>query len=253
MSVMVVTHTTDLNAKRYLDLLKRTLLNLPYLEMDLAEQQPLKELVSKRLAGQDWPKCAHTMIGWHLLENIQTCLTQILEENIPGDVIETGVFRGGACIFMKAILKAYGSAKRVYVADSFEGLPAPSLPQDMSCDLTPSKDYLAVSLEQVQDNFIRYDLLDPQVTFVKGWFKDTLHTLEGPLALIRLDGDMYESTMDALTALYPKLSVGGYIIIDDFGSVNACRQAVTDYCNLHELVEDVEKIDGSGIYWRKTS
>jgi predicted O-methyltransferase YrrM len=85
--------------------------------------------------------------------------------------------------------------------------------------------FLAVSREDVERNFAKYGLLDDRVVFLQGWFKDTLPSAPiGKIALLRLDGDMYESTMDALQNLYPKLSPGGYCIIDDF--FGPCRLAV---------------------------
>ena len=85
-------------------------------------------------------------------------------------------------------------------------------------------------LEHVKENFQRYGLLDEQVRFVKGWFRDTLpHVPIERLAVLRLDGDLYESTIQALDGLYHKLSPGGFVIVDDYGNVPACRQAVNDF------------------------
>ncbi len=148
--------------------------------------------------GKVWPGYADTMIGLKRLDNLQHCVETALYENIPSDLVETGVWRGGACIFMRAILAAYNETDRkVYVADSFAGLPEPDAekyPQD-SGDKHFIEEYLAVSQEQVARNFERYGLLDDQVVFLKGWFKDTLPSASfNQLAVIRLDGDMYEST-----------------------------------------------------------
>src|SRR5579872_440882 len=134
---------------------------------------------------------------------------------------------------MRAILQAHGAQDRkVYVADSFEGLPAPD-PEKYPADAGDNHhtfDHLAVSLEQVKENFTRYGLLDDQVCFIKGWFRDTLPTLrDKQWAVVRLDGDMYESTHDGLTNLYPNLAVGGYLIVDDYGAVKGCRQAIEDF------------------------
>ena len=71
------------------------------------------------------------------------------------------------------------------------------------------------------------------------------------LAVLRLDGDLYESTMDALVSLYPKVEAGGYIIIDDYNDIAACRQAVTDYRSAHRITEDIVNVDWTGVYWRK--
>ena len=152
-------------------------------------------------------------------------------------------WRGGATIFMRAVLKAYGVTDRyVWVADSFEGLPPPETgkyPHDAGDRLHEARE-LAVSLEEVKANFERYGLLDDQVRFLKGWFRDTLPAAPiERLAVLRLDGDMYESTMDTLVNLYPKLSEGGYAIVDDYGAIPACRQAVNDYRSANAITEKI--------------
>ncbi|HUQ77176.1 MAG TPA: TylF/MycF/NovP-related O-methyltransferase, partial [Burkholderiales bacterium] len=94
--------------------------------------------------------------------------------------------------------------------------------------------------------------LDEQVRFLKGWFRDTLPGAPVQrLAVLRIDGDLYESTMDALTHLYPKLQPGGYCIIDDYHDIPACRQAVLDYRERHGIDEEIMTIDWSAIFWRK--
>jgi hypothetical protein len=178
-----------------------------------------------------------------------------IENDVKGDLIETGVWRGGATIFMRALLMAYGiTDKTVWVADSFDGLPKPDekkYVQDRG-DKHFEEDVLKVALEDVKRNFAKYDLLDEQVQFIKGWFKDTLPVAPiNRLSILRLDGDMYESTMDALVHLYPKLSSGGFILIDDWGAVKACRQAVEDYRNKHEITDEIVPVDWAGVYWKK--
>lgn len=193
-----------------------------------------------------------SMIGMSRLNNIQQCVETVLRDQVPGDLIETGVWRGGATIFMRAILAARGDESRqVFVADSFEGLPAPSIEQDAAIDLHEDQT-LAVSREQVAAAFERYGLLDDRVHFVKGWFRDSLPALKGhQWSTIRLDGDMYESTMDALENLYDSLSPGGFAIIDDYFAFDECRAAVADYRGRVGSTEQIIDIDGAGAYWRK--
>jgi O-methyltransferase len=210
----------------------------------------------KRRDGRDWPQLADTMIGLKRLDNLQECIESILRNRVPGDLIETGVWRGGATILMRAVLKAYGVTDRaVWVADSFEGLPPPDMqnyPQDAG-DTHHTHDLLRVSQEEVEANFAKYDLLDDQVRFLKGWFKDTLPTAPiERLAVLRLDGDMYSSTMDALKSLYPKLSVGGYAIIDDYGYWEPCRRAVHDYREANGITDPIYAVDWTGVYWQRT-
>lgn len=197
----------------------------------------------------------HSMIGRKRMDNLQSCIETILEENVPGDLIETGVWRGGATIFMRGMLAAYGCNDRtVWVADSFEGVPPPSYPQDAGMVLDKSwLPVLAVSLEKVQRMFKRYDLLDEQVRFLKGWFKDTLPGAPiERLALLRLDGDLYESTMDGLNALYDKVSPGGFIIVDDYNAVKACKQAVEEFREARGIHDEIVGIDFAAVYWRKS-
>jgi len=111
---------------------------------------------------------------------------------------------------------------------------------------------LAVSLELVKSYFARYGLLDAQVQFLQGWFRDTLPTAPvQQLALLRVDGDMYESTTDVLKNLYSKVVSGGFVIIDDYQDIPACRQAVEDYRHAHQIAEPIIPIDWTGVYWRK--
>ena len=151
----------------------------------------------------------HTMIGRVRLENVAACLDSIRRAGVPGDLIECGVWRGGTTVFMRGFLKAFGITDRaVWVADSFAGPPPPSLPQDADEDMSAARyPMLAIPMEAVQELFARYDLLDGQVRWLPGWFKDTLPRAPiERLALLRIDGDLYESTRDALTALYPRVS-----------------------------------------------
>ena len=195
---------------------------------------------------------SHTMVGRKRLDNIQYCLDLVRADGIEGDVIETGVWRGGASIFMRGYWAAWEMTDRtVWVADSFEGLPVPTLPQDAGYDFSASKvPILAVSLEEVQENFRRYGLLDEQVKFLKGWFRDSLPGAPiRSLALLRLDGDLYESTMDALNALYDKVTPGGFIIVDDYGDFEPCRSAIHEFRDQHGITDPIEKIDWAGAYW----
>jgi len=215
------------------------------------------EVDPERLAlGQTWPADAETMIGRKRLDNLHACVVDVLERRIPGDLLEAGVWRGGAGILMRGILKAYGDAERsVWLADSFEGLPKPDAeryPADAGDRHWEFNEYLAVSEEQVRANFERYGLLDDRVRFLPGWFHDTLPKAPvDPLAILRLDGDMYASTIEALDALYSKLSVGGYLIIDDYGAVPNCKAAVEDFRRKHGITEEIRAIDASGVYWQR--
>jgi O-methyltransferase len=198
-----------------------------------------------------------TMIGERRLDNIDDCVRDVIDNGVEGDLIETGVWRGGSTILMRGILRAYGITDRtVYVADSFEGLPPPDTeryPADAGLDLHVFPE-LAVSLEDVRANFARFGLLDEQVVFVKGWFRDSLPALrDHRWAVVRLDGDLYESTMDALENLYPGLSPGGWLIVDDYYDIDACAQAVIDYRQRNGIRDPIRKVDWSAVCWKKSA
>ncbi|HEV8424383.1 MAG TPA: TylF/MycF family methyltransferase [Actinomycetes bacterium] len=209
-----------------------------------------------RAEGRDWPARAESMAGLKRLDNLQFCVTDVLRRGVPGDLIETGAWRGGVTIFMRAILEAYGDPdRRVWVADSFQGLPKPD-PERWPAEAGDqhwTMEQLAVPLEEVQANFARYGLLDERVRFLPGWFKDTLPTAPiERLAVLRLDGDMYGSTMEALDALYPKLSVGGYVIVDDYGAIPQCKEAVTDFRTANGIIDPMEPVDWTGVCWQRS-
>ncbi len=257
----------------YLDLLKKALTGSLYEESGWASTEtartPLHRFVHRMLArhslllvkrrpfnealrreGRDWPLFGYTMAGHARLDNVQRCVEAVMADRIPGDFIETGAWRGGTTIFMRALLKVHGDTQRVvWVADSFEGLPRPKNADD-GWDYS-DVDYLKVSLEQVRANFDRFSLLDDQVRFLKGWFSETLPGAPiERLSLLRLDGDMYSSTMDALTNLYHRMSEGGFVIVDDYHSWPACKKAVDEFRARHGISAPMQDIDWTGAFWR---
>jgi hypothetical protein len=257
----------------YLDLLERAVTHTLYhppdkreapadvqesFEQEL-ERQGITDLgilndVQRRNEGRDWPVYAQTMVGRKRIRNVRECVETVLADRVPGDLIEAGCWRGGTVIMMAGILKAYGVTDRtVWAADSFEGLPEPDeerFPADRG-DINYTLDELKVSAEEVRGNLARYGLKSEKVELLEGWFRDTLPTVSDKRwALVRLDGDLYESTMDGLVNLYPQLSAGGFLIVDDFGWKN-CRQAVEDYRREHGITEPIERIDWVGAFWRK--
>ena len=209
-----------------------------------------------REQGWDWPSAAPSMIGGKRMENVRSECERVLRAGVPGDFMETGVWRGGACMMMRAVLKAYGiTDRRVIAADSFAGLPPPSadVAADAGSDFHAYTEF-AVSLTDVKAAFARYGLLDGQVIFLEGWFKDTLP--QAPvetLAVLRLDGDMYESTRDGLRHLYHKLSPGGTLIADDYYLFEAQRKAVDEFRAENGITDPIIQIDHFGGYWIKRS
>jgi hypothetical protein len=248
-------------ADLYLDLLKKSLTNTIY-TVEPDKNQENEVLFTHSFIHHYIKGPAISMLPLARFDNLQSCIADVVAANVPGDLIETGVWRGGGTIFMRAVLKTLGITDRiVWAADSFEGLPEPDadkFPLEAKnyrgAIMTKVYNHFAVDLGEVQANFTAYGLLDDQVRFLKGWFKDTLPTAPiEALAILRLDGDYYESTTDALTNLYDKLSVGGYAIIDDYGedSWTYCRKAVDDFRRERGIEEPMIRVDSKCVFWQR--
>lgn len=251
-------------APPYLDLLKRVLVNSIYGASGGDNRDGGGHL--------GVPADAHTMIGLPMLANLQFCLEDALLRQVPGHVLETGVWRGGASIFARGLLREYGVSDRtVYAADSFAGLPPPAAAYPVDkVDLSYTQAGLAVSLKEVRANFGKYGLLDGQVVFVKGFFEATMPALaarwgsgegggeggaggsvhDGKLAVLRMDGDMYGSTWVVLQHMYERVSAGGFVIIDDY-CLRTCRMAVLDFRERFNITAPIWKADWCGVYWQK--
>ena len=251
--------TSDL----YLDLLKRSLTNTIFSDEPDANQESSPRYVEAAITHyQNGP--AVSMLPLVRLDNLQKCILDVVAHDIPGDLVETGVWRGGATIFMSAVLKVMGVTDRlVWAADSFEGLPEPDAEKYpleakafSSAAMTTYYKHLAVGLDEVKRNFEAYGMLDDQVRFLKGWFKDTLPLAPmETIAVLRLDGDYYESTCDALTNLYDKVSVGGYVVVDDYGedSWTYCRKAVDEFREGRGITDPLIRVDRPCSFWQKSA
>jgi hypothetical protein len=239
----------------YLDMMQRCIINTIYEDPNQSYWSPPVFDGKLRELGRDWPSKAHSMIGGLRMSNLRQITEFVVANHIPGDFIETGVWRGGACIMARAVFKAYGADdRRVWVADSFCGLPQPDPKYAADAnDKHHTYAELAVSLEEVKANFAKYGLLDDQVVFLKGWFSETLPTAPiQRLAVLRLDGDMYESTMDGLVNLYDRVSPGGFVIVDDYGALKGCQQAISEFRASRRIEDPIQNIDGIGVFWCKS-
>ena len=266
-------------ASAWLRLLKKTLVRYPLDAAELESTQQLSEVElplrreierwidlnrrrqlhesgdpAVRLAGKDWPSTAETMMGLARMDHLLNCLLDVFRRKIPGDLAEIGVWRGGSGIMMRAVPRAMGDTRRkVWLADSFQGYPHPDAAQypadkDDAHRIFPE---LSVSLDTVKQNFERYGLNDDQLCYLPGWYRDTLPTAPiKRIALLHLDCDMYESNMLALRSLYGKVAPGGYVIIDDYGAVAGCRQAVIDFRKEQNIDVEMQHADWTAVCWQ---
>ncbi len=167
----------------------------------------------------------------------------MIHENIPGDLVECGVYAGSQCGAMALAVQQANSNKVVHCFDSFSGFPKASENDDQgwrerlgvgdsaepSNPLDPAWGFDSkMTVDRVKFHFSQWGFPLSMFEFHEGWFQDTVPKFNKPIALLRLDGDLYESTMVCLKHLYPLLSVGGVCIIDDY-EVSGCRKAFDEY------------------------
>ena len=226
------------------------------LYLDTLETLLLDDLYRPYDPAKGWPTHAMSMIGRKRMADLREACVVAIAGNVPGAFVETGIWRGGAVALMAGVAAEYypsaGLKREVWGFDSFAGVPPPSAPQDEGVLLHTFKS-LAVPRVEVERNLERLGLLDG-VHLVEGWFSETIPAaapVVGPIAVLRLDGDLYESTLTALTNLYPQLSLGGYCIIDDYGGIPQCRRAVDDYRARNSILAPMEWSDADCVWWRK--
>ena len=236
----------------YIDLLKRSITNHNYLGGDTPFEK-FRCVTHYDVDQGQWkidPLARPlTLLSKRQLDLIEQCILVVDEEGVPGDFIEAGVWRGGAIIFMRALLDAHQiMGRRVFAADSFAGIPKSARALYEPVDEWP--DRWVASLEEVKENIGRLGLLDERIVFVPGFFADSLKTLTGEtFALIRLDSDSYESVETSLVQLYPLVSLGGIVIIDDW-HLPSCKAAVLDYRARCGIAGPIHEHDGNA-YWVK--
>lgn len=202
------------------------------------------------------------------IQNTYDLTCRVIEGGIEGDLVECGVAAGSQIGVMGHACRALNSDKRIYAYDSYEGIPLagpndtdqPGIgPVDPNRPLPSNTRELLVSsgitvhgLDVVQNNIRRrWGLKYENYTFVKGWFQDTVHlnTIE-KIALLRLDGDLYESTKVCLDHLHHKVQKGGFVIVDDY-ALDGARFAVKEYFQKHNLNYDIKPVDESArdVHW----
>lgn len=201
---------------------------------------------TERNEGLDWPYVGHTMVGHLRIQNVKKALLDVLANNIPGDFVELGVWRGGVCIYARCLLNSHHETDRkVHLFDAFENIPG----------YETSTSYLSVSQAQVEHNLEKYHAKEGTV-FHKGLFKDSVKPFasefKGNISVLRVDGNFYDSYQDAMYYLYDKVPVGGYVIFDDVMSHPAVTRFWEDFKREQGLPEELIQIDFHSAYYKKT-
>lgn len=241
--------------ERYLAHLRWDLMNLAAPHVNQVYEGKRRHSVQEVLEGRGRIEGAITMIGENRLVHLQQAITQIIRGGVPGDILEAGAWKGGACIYMRACLDVLGDRKRiVYACDAFDDgfpKPDPAYPVDAQSQLH-TRDYFRTSNVVVRQYCQYYGYDDCQLQIVPGFFKETLPTLPiRELALLRLDGDLYGSNMEPLQILYDKVSPGGYVIADDYYAIVNAQMAIDDFRRERRIEEPLERYDWASAFWVK--
>jgi len=213
-----------------------------------------------------------TLTGQRRMDHFVAIIATIVEDEIPGSIIETGVWRGGMSFMAAKALDILKDKDRtVYLSDSFEGIPDPTQygdkahPHDVKKNPHHYSSLNENSVDRVKRDGAMFGISASRVSYVVGYFKDSLPQLiknepNIQFAAVRLDGDTYWSTMEAIEVLYPRLSPGGFLVIDDFTDWDSCRDAIYDYRKKYGITENIFLVphlteNGEyirGAYWRKS-
>ena len=185
----------------------------------------------------------------------------IAKNNIEGDFIECGVWRGGSTMLMAKSLLYFGiSNRKIYLYDTYEGMSAPTsidvthegnsaqkLMQEQIENKKNASVWAIAGLEDVKKNLLSTAYPEKQLIFVKGKVEDTIpETISTQIALLRLDTDWYESTRHELIHLYPVLVNKGVLIIDDYGHWRGSREATDQYFKETKQSILLNRIDYTG-------
>ena len=250
-----LTYTKKNPIKNLIKFLLNTLFNNNLKEITIKSKIKDKDIEDGLIRGTN----SFSMIGLKRLKNIRYLIEKINEEKISGDLIEAGIWKGGVIIYMRACLLSLNMNNKVFGADSFAGLPEiddQTYPEDKIYRkiLKNGNDKgLIISEDEVIENLNKFGFHDDNTILLKGWFHETLKDERiNKISLLRIDGDMYKSTYEALNLLYHKVTKGGYVVIDDYGlKSQACKKAVDDFRKEKDINSELINIDWSGIYWKK--
>ena len=212
-----------------------------------------------------------TMASIGMLNNMYFVIKSLISSNVEGHFLEAGVWRGGMTIWMKVVLNAmldvYALEKdfdyKVYVADSFGGVPPPRNSSAFSQDQWHHmpKNLYKVQLQHVVENFAKYFLFAPpeasgdentifmsdEIQFLPGYFNESFVAFDAPLSLLRIDADSYESILDVLDHLYDNVVPGGIIMIDDW-HLNGARRAVLEFRLKRGILEPMIPVPEDSVY-----
>jgi hypothetical protein len=242
----------DQGASPYIDILTKVLVGTPlggsgYDVKNLKPYDPVK-----RYLGQDHSAFSYTMVGNARLHNLRCAIDEVNRNGIKGSIVELGLWRGGAMMLASALGKESGIQRDIYLVDAFDVISSYT-----SGGIGRNEglaNFLAVRLAEVKEYFKYFNLGGPHVHYDKGLFKDTLPLWKDkdiPIAILRIDGNFYDSYQDAMYNLYEKVPVGGIVVFDDISSSGDVLRFWVDFKKEQGLPEFMNRIDKHSAWFRK--
>jgi O-methyltransferase len=199
---------------------------------------------------------SYTILSQERKNTLYKCAMSVVQNDIKGDFVECGTFNGGSAGIMCGVLQEMHADKRVWLFDSFEGLPNPTTFDVDSHGIKGEKGLFAGSEQKVRELlFEKLKIDEKQTQIIKGWFENTIPINSQrikSISLLHLDGDFYESTKICLEYLFDKIESGGYLIIDDYGRWEGCKKAIDEFFNKRNIPLKFEKSDYTGRYYKRT-
>lgn len=235
-----------------------------YQGLRFAKNVSLKDCLSFRKLHLLKKISPYTMVGYSRLSSLYD-LSNFAEKNkMKGAFVECGVWKGGSAAIMAYAAEKAKSSRKIWLFDSFEGLPEPTekdgirareYASNKASGKLSSINQCVGPLEDLEKLFFSVLKLDKKnIVIKKGWFQETLPKAKkeiGDIAILRLDGDWYESTKCCLENLYGNVISGGYVVIDDYGCWEGCRKAVDEFLRKNKINVNLNKIDSEGAYFEK--
>jgi hypothetical protein len=206
-------------------------------------------------------KCLEfSLVGWQGLEVTYDCARRAISEGVSGALVECGVAQGGSALLLALVNREFGFDQRMlWLFDSYQGLPDPTK-DDYEGDKTgthvrplPKGSCLGTYEEVSRLLFVHNQISRQAISMVKGWFQDTLPVTRakiGPIAVLRLDGDWYESTKVCFENLFDQVSNNGFVILDDYFSCFGCKKATDEFLAAREKAYPIIPDGRGGAYFQ---
>jgi hypothetical protein len=233
---------------------------------EISEHNAVPKGLGEDLFTGFFEKCKpYTMTTWERQFALYKSVIYMVRNNIPGDIVECGVWKGGSSMMAAyTLLHLNDTGRHLYLYDTYTGMAEPgeadSTYGNSALNTWKKKqkgdinEWCYSPVEEVENNLARTNYPKDKLHFVKGKVEDSIPgTIPKTIGILRLDTDWYSSTKHEMNHLYPLVSKGGVVIIDDYGYWEGSKKALIEYFAEHDLHPLLNRIDGAAIMFQKNS